>query len=65
MKKQKSYQIYVKHVNLNGVKSKRFRNAGLNNWFVDKAKAEARKAELEEEVWSKFGVEYKIVTVYC
>lgn len=43
---------------------KRFRNAGLNNWFVDKAKAEARKAELEE-AWSKFGVEYKIVTVYC
>lgn len=42
---------------------KRFRNAGLNNWFVDKAKAEARKAELEE-AWSKFGVEYKIVTVY-
>ena len=64
MKKQKSYQIYVKHVNLDGVKSKRFRNAGSNNWFADKAKAEARKAELEE-AWSKFGVEYKIVTVYC
>lgn len=63
MKKQKSYQIYVKHVNLDGVKAKRFSNAGLNNWFVDKAKAEARMKELEE-AWSKFGVEYKIVTVY-
>ena len=64
MKKAKFYQIYVKHVNLDGVKAKRFKNAGLNNFFGNKMEAEKRMQELEE-AWGKFGVEYKIVTIYC
>ena len=27
------YQIYVKSINKNGTRSKKFRNAGLYNWF--------------------------------
>lgn len=64
MKKAKFYQIYVKHVDVNGVKAKRFKNAGLNNFFANKMAAEKRMQELKE-AWSKFGVEYKIVTIYC
>ena len=27
------YQIYVKGINKNGTRAKRFKNAGLLNWF--------------------------------
>lgn len=54
------YQIYVKGINKNGTRSKRFRNAGLINWFYDEQDAINRLNELADK-WKNYGVEYKIV----
>ena len=58
----KYYQIYVKHVRLDGTKAKRFRKAGFQNRFFNIGDAKKRVKELED-AWSIHGVEYKIVTI--
>ena len=54
------YQIYVKSINKNGTRSKKFRNAGLNNWFWNEQDAIDRLNKLVNS-WKDFGFEYKIV----
>lgn len=58
----KYYQIYVKHVRLDGTKAKKFRKAGIQNCFFNIEDAKKRVKELED-AWSIHGVEYKIVTI--
>ena len=54
------YQIYVKSINKNGTRSKKFRNAGLHNWFWNEQDAIDRLNKLVDS-WKDFGFEYKIV----
>ena len=54
------YQIYVKSINKNGTRSKKFRNAGLHNWFWNEQDAIDRLNKLVD-TWKDFGFEYKIV----
>lgn len=54
------YQIYVKSINKNGTRSKKFRNAGLHNWFWNEQDAIDRMNKLVNS-WKDFGFEYKIV----
>ena len=54
------YQIYVKSINKNGTRSKKFRNAGLYNWFWNEQDAIDRLNKLVDS-WRDFGFEYKIV----
>ena len=54
------YQIYVKSINKNGTRSKKFRNAGLHNWFGNEQDAIDRLNKLVDS-WKDFGFEYKIV----
>lgn len=54
------YQIYVKGMNKDGTRSKKFRNAGLINWFFNEQDAKNRMNTLIDS-WSSFGFEYKIV----
>ena len=61
-KGMKYYQIYVKHVRLDGTKAKKFRKAGFQNRFFNIEDAKKRVKELED-AWSIHGVEYKIVTI--
>ena len=54
------YQIYVKSMNKNGTRSKKFRKAGLHNWFWNEQDAIDRLNKLVD-TWKDFGFEYKIV----
>lgn len=54
------YQIYVKGINKNGTRAKRFKNAGLLNWFWDEKDALERMAKLVN-TWKDYGFEYKVV----
>ena len=54
------YQIYVKGMNKNGTRSKKFKNAGLINWFWNEHDAIDRMNKLVD-TWKDFGFEYKIV----
>ena len=54
------YQIYVKSINKNGTRSKKFRKAGLHNWFWNEQDAIDRLNKLVD-TWKDFGYEYKIV----
>ena len=54
------YQIYVKGMNKNGTRSKKFKNAGLLNWFWNEQDAIDRMNKLVD-TWKEFGFEYKIV----
>ena len=60
MKMKTGYQIYVKGMNKNGTRSKKFKNAGLHNWFWNEHDAIDRMNKLVD-TWKDFGFEYKIV----
>ena len=54
------YQIYVKGMNKNGTRSKKFKKAGLHNWFWNEQDAIDRMNKLVD-TWKDFRFEYKIV----
>ena len=56
----KPFYRHVKSINKNGTRSKKFRNAGLNNWFWNEQDAIDRLNKLVDS-WKDFGFEYKIV----
>ena len=60
MKMKTGYQIYVKGMNKNETRSKKFKNAGLHNWFRNEHDAIDRLNKLVD-TWKDFGFEYKIV----
>ena len=51
------YQIYVKGMNKNGTRSKKFKKAGLLNWFWNEQDAIDRMNKLVDS-WKDFGFEY-------
>ena len=60
IKMKTGYQIYVKGMNKNGTRSKKFKNAGLLNWFWNEQDAVDRMNMLVD-TWKDYGFEYKIV----